>query len=442
MPKINQTFVVALSAALIAVDAVIGVRMHAVAARRIEIKEDFGRVNSFKCGLLSVDVWKDAIQRIVAGKIEGFQFTEEQEKTVKFEIANVLKALIARVDVITQAPQASLAGSIQKSISRSFTRAARKNVPSFAQTVIDEIKKPENFKKLKDLARDQFNAYADLTHGNGVDAMNLNGMLAKYGAKDASAFNAAVALQVRALDAENRRNAAVMLGSLALFALAWYALRGRSELHKALLASSVAFAFVLLVTSLSIPMIEIDARIKTVDFQLMGDHLHFNDQVLYYRSKSLIQVVSTLMQTGQADSIGVGVLLLLFSILFPAAKLISTELYLLGAHGARKNKLIEFFALKSGKWSMADVTVVAIFMAFIGFRGIINNQLHALNVKTDSLESIATNATALQPGFLLFTAFVLFGIALSEILKRITADRLNPVPMEFTGGVVSHLVVR
>ena len=71
---------------------------------------------------------------------------------------------------------------------------------------------------------------------------------------------------------------------------------------------------------------------------------------------------------------------------------------------------------------MADVTVVAIFMAFVGFRAIVNNQLEGLNSRTAALESIATNATSLQAGFILFTAFVLSGLALSEILKRITAS--------------------
>jgi hypothetical protein len=200
--------------------------------------------------------------------------------------------------------------------------------------------------------------------------------------------------------------------------VAWWGLWKRADLHRVLLVSSTAFALVLLMTSLSVPMIEIDARIKSVDVQLIGNSVHFNDQVLYYRSKSLMQVVSTLMQTGEADSIGVGVLLLLFSILFPLAKLTSTELLLLGGEGFKKNKLVEFFAFKSGKWSMADVNVVAIFMAFIGFRGILNSQMSGLNLKTEALESITTNATALQPGFFLFTAFVLFSLALSEILKR------------------------
>jgi hypothetical protein len=48
----------------------------------------------------------------------------------------------------------------------------------------------------------------------------------------------------------------------------------------------------------------------------------------------------------------------------------------------------------------------------------LNTQLAGLNVKAAYAEVIAANDTALQPGFILFTAFVLFGFALSEILKR------------------------
>ncbi len=70
---------------------------------------------------------------------------------------------------------------------------------------------------------------------------------------------------------------------------------------------------------------------------------------------------------------------------------------------------------------MADVNVVAIFMAYIGFKGILDTQLAGLNMKTDSLASISTNETTLQPGFILFVAFVLFGLILSVILQKITA---------------------
>jgi len=51
---------------------------------------------------------------------------------------------------------------------------------------------------------------------------------------------------------------------------------------------------------------------------------------------------------------------------------------------------------------MADVTVVAIFMAYIGFNGILDDQMESLN------------------GYLVIVAFVLYGLALSQILKKIT----------------------
>ena len=50
------------------------------------------------------------------------------------------------------------------------------------------------------------------------------------------------------------------------------------------------------------------------------------------------------MNTREADSIAVGVLLLLFSILFPISKLITTEVYLLGGRRIKENKLINFSA--------------------------------------------------------------------------------------------------
>src|SRR6185295_4479370 len=169
------------------------------------------------------------------------------------------------------------------------------------------------------------------------------------------------------------------------------------------------------------PMIEIDARIKEMTFLLMGENISFHDQVIFYQSKSIVDVVRVLVDTGKFDSVLVGFLILIFSIVFPIGKLLSTEFYLLGSEKLRKNKFIQFFAFKSGKWSMADVNVVAIFMAYIGFKGILDSQLSGLNMKTDSVASISTNETSLQPGFILFLAFVLFGLVLSVILQRITA---------------------
>ena len=84
---------------------------------------------------------------------------------------------------------------------------------------------------------------------------------------------------------------------------------------------------------------------------------------------------------------------------------------------------------------MADVNVIAIFMAYIGFKGILDSQMDYLNMKTDSLASISTNETSLQPGFILFVAFVLFGLVLSVILQKITKMEDNKVTLDPTDRI-------
>ena len=80
--------------------------------------------------------------------------------------------------------------------------------------------------------------------------------------------------------------------------------------------------------------------------------------------------------------------------------------------------MIRFFVLKSGKWSMADVMVIAIFMAYIGFNGIITSQLGHLSSADQELVIMTTNGTSLQPGFYLFLTYTLLALFLSEFLTR------------------------
>jgi hypothetical protein len=199
----------------------------------------------------------------------------------------------------------------------------------------------------------------------------------------------------------------------------WYLLRKQRHLYVAFYILSIAIALVFLVVGLTTAMIDIDARINSLDFQLLGETVSFKNQVIFFQSKSILDVVRILIATGKYDSIFVGILILAFSILFPVAKLLSTGISLLSQRKWAKNKVIHYFAFQSGKWSMADVTVVAIFMAYIGFNGILRSQMGYLNVHSDAFTSIATNQTSLQPGYIIFVTFVLFGLTLSQILKMI-----------------------
>ena len=72
----------------------------------------------------------------------------------------------------------------------------------------------------------------------------------------------------------------------------------------------------------------------------------------------------------------------------PILKLTSTLVTLYAKGKWKTNRYVHFFAFDSGKWSMADVMVVAIFMAYIGFNSILNDQLKGLNVSGGSWQMI------------------------------------------------------
>ena len=81
--------------------------------------------------------------------------------------------------------------------------------------------------------------------------------------------------------------------------------------------------------------------------------------------------------------------------------------------------MVRFFAFKSGKWSMADVMVVSIFMAYIGFNGMIASQLELITrgAASAGVDVLTTNGTALQPGFFMFLAFCVFSLIVSTMLE-------------------------
>jgi hypothetical protein len=82
-----------------------------------------------------------------------------------------------------------------------------------------------------------------------------------------------------------------------------------------------------------------------------------------------------------------------------------------------------FLALKSGKWSTADVLVIAMFMAFIGFRGLVASQLADLSRTSSNVEVLTTSGTLLQAGFYLFLAFTIASMLVSGVLDQRLGER-------------------
>jgi hypothetical protein len=174
----------------------------------------------------------------------------------------------------------------------------------------------------------------------------------------------------------------------------------------------------LLIAGVTTPMIDLEAKISEMSFVLTGHPIHFENQVLYFQSKSILDVFWIMITHKDIQMKLVGVLMITFSIFIPLFKIVSSVGYYYNYHRARENPVVKFFVLKSGKWSMADVMVIAIFMAYIGFNGIITSQFGQLSSASQELVILTTNGTSLQPGYYLFLAYTLLALFLSDFLTR------------------------
>lgn len=112
---------------------------------------------------------------------------------------------------------------------------------------------------------------------------------------------------------------------------------------------------------------------------------------LYNETQSIIESIRALWQS---DNLLVAFLVALFSIAVPLIKALLLTLALVLKSGALKAKLIKFVQL-IGKWSMADVFVVSVFMSFLATQS------------NDFLEAY------LHPGFYYFLAYCLISITAS-----------------------------
>lgn len=419
--RFHQIFLVLVILPLLFVAGYCSFTLYQSSKERAELKTDYSAINNITYGLLSVDAWKDHLITIISNRIDDFEFTKEQEVVIRGQIEGVLHSVIDKADTMLHAKRKTLKAKVKKVVVNALVDEDKLHarVPEFAQTILNEIKKEENKAKVKALVLTKIQEYGAITYDSTNDVERLRLLLEKHSAVDVDRLNEKLVRQSATLEQSLFSIAMTEIGIVVVFLALWLLLFRKTHLHNVLFTASVLLALIVLVGGLTAPMIEIDARIKEMSFLLLGEKLIFHDQIIFFQSKSIVDVVHILITNGQWDSIIVGFLIMLFSIVFPIAKLISSRFYYVSDAKWKNSGIVKFFALKSGKWSMADVYVVAIFMAYIGFKSILDNQLNQLNFKTNSLASISTNETTLQPGFMLFICFVIFGLLLSTILEKI-----------------------
>ena len=289
------------------IDVADGIAMDHLAARRAALKRDYSAVNDIRFGLLSVNTWRDNMTRIASNRIADFSLTASQKADLQVEsFRGCSTALLPLPTAWSRRAAVHFGGKIKKLVLNTVVpwKQLHRNTPEFSQAIVKELEKPENRYKLKSLVIDKINDLAGKTREfAGNDTTLVPRLLAIYHAATVDDFNRTITSRINRLQRRIYFHTFVIIGSMIVFLTLWLFITRLPELRRPLFNLSVALALLMLIASLVSPMIEIDARIKKLDFELLGEHLMFNDQVIFFQSKSILDVVRILLdKKGRFDA--------------------------------------------------------------------------------------------------------------------------------------------
>jgi hypothetical protein len=382
--------------------------------RRV-MKEDLIELSKIKYGLFNVDEWKKILAGIISKKIGEFDFDETNREQMRKSISELLYKIIGDFE-----------DRYQKNSSRSFKgfvrgqmasflgifSNVRKDIPKFTEQILDFMNDPRNRKAVQEYMIGKLNEYTDKTFSK-MDYSSHDEIISRNGFEDRPSALAGLTTGIDDLEKKSRPYKVALFAVAILIAIYIFAAKLLSRLQYLFL---ILISFILLLTGLVLPMIEIDARISSMTFTLLGESVAFKDQVLYYKSKSILEVVQLMITQHRIDVLLVGILVFIFSVLFPVSKLLASILYIYSGR-TRENAMMRFLIFQTGKWSMADVMVIAIFMSYIGFSGIISEQLEQIEAIAGNIDILTTNRSSLLSGFFCFTSFALLSLLISHKLQ-------------------------
>lgn len=379
-------------------------------------KDELVTLSSIEYGLLNVDTWENLLADIIATQLQDFNDDNDgaDNEDMKKNVGALLKTLIDDYEKTTQKKNSGgLFGSVKNSLYASAFDGIREDIPMLTDKVMSYLDVKNNTDGIKQYIITLLKKYTEGTFER-TDYTAVNTIIKKHNGETSANTFTILQEKTTALQKDSKIYKTLLISSFFGFLLFVFFAKNFSKIEYLL---ALLFSFLLLFLGVTLPMIEIDARISEISFSFLNESMTFKDQVLFYKSKSIYEVVTLMMSQHKFDLIAVGSLIFLFSVLFPISKLISSVLYLVSSK-LKENKVIQFLIFKTGKWSMADVFVIAIIMAFIGFEGIITDQLNQLESVTESVDILTTNNSSVLFGFYSFTAFVLLSIAISHKLHQ------------------------
>jgi hypothetical protein len=388
-----------------------------LAARRL-IRTDLAEIENARYGILSADQWRAIIGPMLNAQVDNLDL-KGQSKSLRPMVERSLYALLDNIKTQMTSPNPKASGKPgggNAMLVNMIVATLRPHVPEYTNVVMAELAKPQTQKSFRDSIRDVLaNAVAN-TFG-ATDMTTYNAILKHYGCSSGAACEQTLGKKIAEADTKVNRYYLTVLACAALGFILLMA--GKPTLSRGAVVVLMLFCIAMLAGGVLSPMMEVEVRVTKIDATLLGTPIEFRGQSLYYRSKTVFEVFQTLIQMGRPEMTVVGVLVILFSVVFPALKMLALGASIFRPALLRTNRLVKLLAFDLSKWSMADVMALAIFMSFVAFNGVIGSAWDGLRAVPNVQQVlIPTNASTILPGYCLFVGFCVASILLSRKLAH------------------------
>ena len=388
-----------------------------LAARRL-IRTDLAEITHVHYGILSADQWRAIIGPMLNAQVDKLDL-KGQSKSLRPMVERSLYALLDNIKRQMTSPKAKasgMPGGGNAMFVNMIIASLRPHVPEYTDVVMAELARPETQRSFKDSIRGVLADAVKDTFST-TDMTTYSAILKRYGCSSGAVCEETLGKQIEEADTKLNRYYLTVLASAAVGFILLMA--GRPTLSRGAVVVLMLFCISMLAGGVLSPMLEVEVRVTKLDATLLGTPIEFRDQSLYYRSKTVFEVSQTLIQMGRPEMTLVAVLVILFSVLFPALKMLALGACLFRPALLRTNRFVKLLAFELSKWSMADVMALAIFMSFVAFNGVIGSALDGLRgVPNVQQVLIPTNASKILPGYYLFIGFCVSSIFLSKKLEH------------------------
>jgi len=253
-------------------------------------KTDYAELNHVKYGLLSVDEWKRQITLILSAEIDKMDLSMTNERDLRKHVEVLLNTLIDKIDKkIREENSGSAEGWVKQSFINIFISLEdiKKGIPEYADAIIHEMTKSKTKGEIKTMLSEQLNEYFNQTF-DAQDTSQMSRILLRTGSRDIESAKIKLNKMISVKhDLIFKEAILLIILSIVLFALSGFSSQPLAPSRYILLVLSL---IILLISGVTTPMINMEAKISQMSFVLMGHPIHFENQVLYFQSKSILDV--------------------------------------------------------------------------------------------------------------------------------------------------------